>query len=162
MNPSAPVQRGIGVGIVSVVLYLSVVVFTTPSLRPVDAIAVSVSLNWWLIGGISAGAGAQAFLLAHAKKRACSVKHKGPVVGVSGLFSSLSSFLSFLSLIPVGCCGSWIYVLSFLPGLIGAGASGFLLANSFRIEVAGLGLMTLSVAYTYLEVRKRLAVSGMV
>jgi len=158
LNPTVPVQRGIGVGVISVVLYLTIVVATTPSLRPADAVGISVSQNWWLIGGIAVGAGTQAFLLAYAKDKACSVRYRGTVVGASGFFSGLSSFLSFLSLIPVGCCGTWVYVLSFLPGLIGSGASGFLVRNGLQFEFLGLVLMALSVAYTYLSVRRKLAV----
>ncbi len=159
MNFSAPIQRGIGASIITVVIYLTVVVISTPSLRPLDAIVISVTLNWWLIGGIAAGTGIQTFLLAYAKSIACSVKYKGTVLGASGFFSGLSSFLSFLSLIPVGCCGTWIYVLSFLPGLVGASASGFLLGNSLQLEVLGLVLMALSVVYTYLSIRSKLAAS---
>ncbi len=140
---------------ITTILYLTIVVVTTPSQRPVDAVKVSVTLNWWLIGGISGGAGVQAFLLGYAKNKPCPVRHTGTILGTSGFFSGLSSFLSFLSLIPLGCCGTWIYVISFLPGLIGAGASGFLVANSLQIEVAGLVLMALSVMYTYLSVRKK-------
>ncbi len=162
MNFSGPIQKGIGVGIITTVLYLTIVVITTPSLRPVDAVAISVTLNWWLIAGISAGTGVQAFLLAYARGKACSVRHTGTVLGASGFLSGLSSFLSFLSLIPLGCCGSWIYILSFLPGLIGAGAAGFLLTHSFQLEVTGLVLMSLSVTYTYLSVRKKLSISGLV
>lgn len=91
---------------ISLVLYLTIVVITTPSLRPVDAIAISVALNWWLIGGKSAGVGVQVYLLEYAKKRACSVRYKGAIVGASGFFSGISSFVSFLSLIPLGCCGT--------------------------------------------------------
>ncbi|MDE1852522.1 MAG: hypothetical protein KGI38_02110 [Thaumarchaeota archaeon] len=156
MNPSAPIQRGIGVSAISVVLYLTVVVVTTPSLRPVDAIWVSVALNWWLIGGISLGTGVQAFLLAYARARACTIGHGAAAVGTSGILSGLSSFVSFLSLIPLGCCGTWVYILSFLPGLIGAGSSGFLIDNGFQLELASLGLMALSVSYTYLSVKKKL------
>jgi hypothetical protein len=153
---NAQIQRGIGAGLITIVLYLAIVVITTPSLRPVDAVAISVAQNWWLIGGIAVGAGVQAFLLAYAKNRACSVRYKSSVIGASGFFSGLSSFLSFLSLIPVGCCGTWIYVISFLPGLVGASASGFLIGKSLEIEVAGLVMMGVSVAYTYLSVRKKL------
>lgn len=156
LNLSAPIQRGVGVSVISVVLYLTIVVITTPSLRPVDAISVSVALNWWLIGGISLGTGVQAFLLAYAKATACTIKHRAAAVGTSGILSGLSSFVSFLSLIPLGCCGTWVYILSFLPGLIGAGASGFLIDNGFQLELAGLGLMAFSVSYTYLSVKKKL------
>lgn len=157
MKISAPIQRGVGVAIIAIVIYLTIVVVTTPSLRPVDAVAISVTLNWWVVGGIAAGTGIQAFLLAYAQGKACTIRYRATTLGVSGFFSGLSSFLSFLSLIPVGCCGTWIYVLSFMPGLVGAGASGFLIANSSQIEAAGLVLMALSVAYTYLSLRKKLA-----
>ncbi len=159
LERSGPIQRGIGVGLITAVLYLTIVVITTPSLRPVDAVIISVTLNWWLIVAISVGTGVQAFLLAYARKMACLVKYKGTALGASGLFSGLSSFLSFLSLIPLGCCGTWIYVISFLPGLLGAGASGFLLANSPQIESASLLLMAVSVIYTFLSVRKKMASS---
>ena len=145
------------VGITAVVLYLTVVVITTPSLRPFDAVAITLGLNWWLILGIASGTGVQAFLLSFAKTKACSIRYKGAVIGTSGFFSGLSSFLSFLSLIPVGCCGTWIYIISFLPGLIGVSASGFLTGNSLQIQVTSLVLMAASVAYTFLSVRKKLA-----
>jgi len=96
--------------------------------------------------------------LVYAKDKACSVRYRGTVVGASGFFSGLSSFLFFLSLIPVRCCGTWIYVLSFLSGLIGSGASGFLIRNGLQFEFLGLVLMALSVAYTYLSVKRKLAV----
>jgi hypothetical protein len=144
---------------ITIVAYLTIVVVTTPSLRPIDAAGISISQNWWLIGSIAAGTSIQAFLLAYAKDKACSIRYRGTAVGASGFFSGLSSFLSFLSLIPIGCCGTWIYVISFLPGLVGASASGFLIGNSTQIEVAGLILMGLSVAYTYLSIRRKLSAS---
>jgi hypothetical protein len=152
---SNSVQRGAGVSVITIVLYLAAVVLTTPGLKPVDAISASVALNWWVIGGVSAGTGTQAFLLSLARSRACAVKHGRTAASASGFFSGLSSLVSFVTLIPLGCCGTWVYVLSFLPGLIGTGASGFLVAESLQLEVAGLGLMTMSVAYTYLSLRNR-------
>ena len=157
VESSSPIHTGIGVGIITAVLYLTIVVITTPSLRPVNAVVISLTLNWWLIAAMSVGTGVQASLLAYARSRACGVRYKGAALGASGLFSSLSSFLSFMSLIPLGCCGTWIYVLSFLPGLIGAGASGFLIANSALIEAASLVLMSISVIHTYLSVRNKVA-----
>jgi hypothetical protein len=152
-----PIQRGLGVGLIAVVAYLTIVVVTTPSLRPVDAVAVSVVLNWWLIGAVSAGAGVQAYLVSYANERGCSLKHRRAASGASGFLAGLSSFVSFLALIPLGCCGTWVYLVSFLPGFIGAGASGFILANGLQFEVLGLGLMAMSVAFTYMSVRTTLA-----
>jgi hypothetical protein len=160
MKLTVPVQRGIGVAIISLLAYLSVVVVTTPSLSPLAAVSTSVLLNWWVIAAVGSGTGAQAFLLSYARSKACGVKYGRTAVGASGIFSGFSSFFSFLALIPVGCCGTWLYLLSFLPGLIGVGASGFLVGNSVTLQVASLILMALSVTYTYVSVRRRLIDSG--
>lgn len=157
MRTDTAIQRGVGVAIISAVLYLTIVVLSTPNLKAVDAILVSLNLDWWVVGGISVAAGTQVFLITYAKVKGCPVRHGAAASGTSGFFSGLSSFLSFLSLIPVGCCGTWIYVLSFLPGLVGVGASGFLITHGLELEATGLILMTASVAYTYFSVRKRLA-----
>jgi hypothetical protein len=145
---------------ISFVLYLVIVVITTPSLRPADAIRISTTLNWWVIGGASIGVGAQTFLVTYAKEKGCPVAHGMTSSGTTGLFSGLSSFLSFLSLIPLGCCGTWLYILSFLPGLLGTGASAFFIAYAIQLEVAGLLLMVASVLYTYFSIRRALPLSG--
>lgn len=80
-------------------------------------------------------------MVVYAKSVACPIRHGGAAFGASSAFSSLSSFISFLPLIPIECCGTWVYVLSFLSGLIGAGASGFLLNNELIVEAGGLGAM---------------------
>jgi len=152
-------QRGLALGIISLVLYFVIVVITTPSLKPVDAIRISVTLDWWVIGGVSLGVSVQTFLVAYAKEKGCPVARGRTSSGTTGILSGLSSFLSFLSLIPLGCCGTWLYILSFLPGLLGTGVSGFLIGNALQLEFAGLLLMTGSVLYTYLSVRRRLSVS---
>jgi len=149
-------ERGLGAGILSLVLYLSIVVVTTPSLLPVQAVNLSLILNWWVIGWVSIGTGIQVFLVTYAKDRGCPIKHGRSTVGTSGFFSGASSFLSFLSLVPVGCCGTWLYLISFLPGLLGTGLSGFLVTNGSVLAVGGLALMTISILYTYLSVRRRL------
>jgi hypothetical protein len=79
---------------------------------------------------------------------------KRSVQGGSGFLSVFSSFVSFFSLVSVGCCGTWLYVLSFLPGVIGTGTSVFLIKNSAELAATGLVLMALSTTYTYLSVAK--------
>jgi len=149
-------ERGLGAGIISFVLYLLVVVLTTPNLRPDQSVELALVLNWWVIGGVSVGTGTQIFLVTYAKERACPIRHGGPAVGTSSFLSGASSFLSFLSLIPVGCCGTWLYLISFLPGLVGTGFSAFLVVNSYLLAVVGLALMTASILYTYVSVKRRL------
>jgi len=153
-------QRGIALGVISLVVYFIIVVITSPSLKPADAIRISFMLNWWVIGGVSLGVGAQAFLVEFAREKSCLVARRGTATGAASLFSGISSFLSFLSLIPLGCCGTWLYILSFLPGLLGTGVSALLIGYAFQLEVVGLLLMTASVLYTYLSIRRRLSVSS--
>jgi|SRR5712692_9793959 len=133
-----------------------VVVITTPNLTPVDSILIAITLNWWIIAGVSIGAGIQVFLITYAKERACDLPRRKPLAGATGLFSAFASFLSYLALIPVGCCGTWLYLVSFLPGILGVGASAIVVDYSKTIAVIGLALMALAVLYTFLSLRKRL------
>jgi len=153
--PRRAFERGLGAAIISFVLYLVVVVLTTPNLRPTQSVELALVLNWWVVGGVSVGTGTQVFLVTYAKERACPIRHSSSTVGTSSFLSGVSSFLSFLSLIPVGCCGTWLYLVSFLPGVIGTEFSGFLVANSYPLAIVGLALMTASIAYTYLSVKRR-------
>jgi len=154
------VQRGLGVGLILFVAYLFVVIATTPSLSPLDAVKIAFALNWWVMLGVSIGTGIQAYLIAYAKAIACPVARNKIIVGTSGISSSIASFFSFLSLIPVGCCGTWLYILSFLPGVVGTGASGFLIGHSLLVQSVSLSLIVASVAFTYFSVRRRLKRSG--
>ncbi len=92
-------QRGIGVGLIAFVAYVVIVLVTTPSLSPPDALKITFALNWWVIIGVSIGTGVQAYLIAYAKDIACPVAHVKIVGGTSGVSSSLASFFSFLSLV---------------------------------------------------------------
>lgn len=153
-------QRGLGVGLITFVAYLVIVIFTTLSLRPLEAITIALTINWWVISGVSIGTGAQAFLVTYAKDMTCPVAHSRIVLGTSGISSTLASFLSFLSLIPLGCCGTWLYILSFLPGIVGTGISGFLIVHSLQVQAASLTLIVGSVLFTYFSVRRRLISSA--
>jgi hypothetical protein len=151
-----PLAVGIAFALFAVTVYLAVVVATTPNLPAYDAIKIAVLLNWWVILGVSMGSGVQAFLISYSKKRACNFRLKRSLAGSSGVFSVLCSFLSYLALIPLGCCGSWLYIVSFFPGIVGTGASAFLIDYSRIIAAVGLLIMTLSILYTYSSIRARL------
>jgi hypothetical protein len=151
-----PAARGVLTSLIVVAIYFLVVVATTPSLPPLYALAVTVTLNWWVITGLALGTGIQTFLVSYSKSRGCDFRRRRQVAGSSGVLSVFSSFPSFLALIGVGCCGSWLYVLSLLPGLFGTGASAFLIDNSRSLALVGLLLMAASVLYTYFSVRSRL------
>lgn len=142
-------------GFFSLFLYLLIVVLSTPNLAPANSVRIALTLNWWVIGGVSAGAGIQSFLVAYAKERSCNFRMRGPLTRSTGVFSGLSSFLSFIALVPVGCCGTWLYILSFLPGILGVGTSAFLIRYSTPLALSGLAMMAASVTYTYVSVRSR-------
>ncbi len=151
-----PIGRGVTIGLLALGAYLFIVVVTTPSLPPLYAARVAIALNWWVISGVTIGSGVQAYLISYSKSRACNPRFKKPLAGSTGTFSALSSFLSYLALVPVGCCGTWLYIISFLPGILGANASGFLVENGRVLATVSLLIMIASVSYTYLSVRRRL------
>ena len=59
-----PIQKASLVGIITIVVYLSVVVVaTTPALEPLDAISAAFQLNSIVIIGMGIGIGLQVFSL---------------------------------------------------------------------------------------------------
>jgi hypothetical protein len=50
-----PIRKAILVGIITVAVYLSVVVITTPALEPLDAISAAFQLNSIVIIGMGLG-----------------------------------------------------------------------------------------------------------
>ena len=47
-------------------------------------------------------------------------------------------FSRFFSLVPLGCCGWWLYALSLLPGILGTGATAVLIQYSQVLAYLGL------------------------
>jgi len=136
-----PIQKAILVGITTIVVYLSVVVLTTPALEPLDAISAAFQLNSIVIFGMGIGIGLQVFLSAKSKLLGCKLKVKKKALsGNSGSVVS-TSFFSFFSLVPLGCCGWWLYVLSLLPGIAGVGVSAVLIEYSQVLAYVGLGII---------------------
>jgi hypothetical protein len=150
-------RRGVVYAIFALVLYMFIVVVTTPNFAPIDSIQIAAGLNWWMIVTTSLGVGTQVFLITYAKERGCDLTRRKPLGGATGISAAFASFLSYLALIPVGCCGTWLYILSFLPGLVGVGVSSILIVHSRTIATIGLTLMALAITYTYLSLRRRLS-----
>jgi hypothetical protein len=120
--------KGLLVSGVTVALYLLVVVVTTPNLPPSAAINAAFLTNSIVIGGTAAAVGAQMFFSSYGKSLGCRLDRKGVGAGSGG--TALGSFFSFFSLVPLGCCGSWLLVLSFLPSIFGGTLSVFLIEYS--------------------------------
>ena len=135
------IQKATIVGIITIVVYLSVVVITTPALEPLAAISAAFQLNSIVIIGMGIGIGLQVFLSEKSKQLGCklSVKKKA-LSGNSGSVAT-TSFFSFFSLVPLGCCGWWLYALSLLPGIVGTGVSAVLIEYSQVLSYVGLAVI---------------------
>ncbi len=133
-----PISKAILAGIVSIVVYLSVVVITTPALEPLAAIDAAFQLNSIVIVGIGIGIGLQMFLSEKSKLLGCKLLVKKKTFGGNTGSTAATSFFSFFSLVPLGCCGWWLYALSLLPSVVGTGISAVLIEHSQVLAYVGL------------------------
>ncbi|MBI3116550.1 MAG: hypothetical protein HYZ12_04340 [Thaumarchaeota archaeon] len=147
-----PMRNGVTTALFALAVYLAVLVITTPNLPPLSAVMVGSVLNWWVILGITVGSGVQVFLISYSKELGCNIRSR-PAAGSAGFFSAFSSFISYFALIPVGCCGTWLYIISFLPGIIGTSGSAFLIGDSKTLTLFGMVIMLASILYTYFSIR---------
>lgn len=120
-------------------LYLAVVMLTTPNLPPAAAASAALSANGFVISGMAIAVGAQMFFSTYGKRIGCGLGKKAFAGGSSG--AAIGSFLSFFSLVPLGCCGSWLVVLSFLPSIFGGTISVFLIEYSAPLSYASVTTM---------------------
>lgn len=133
-----PIQKALSVGIITILIYLTVVVITTPALSPIGAINAALQLNSFVIFGIGIGIGLQVYLSEKSKLLGCSLKVKKKTFGGNSGSTAATSFFSFFSLVPLGCCGWWLYALSLLPGIVGTGVSAVLIEYSTVLAYIGL------------------------
>jgi len=133
-----PIQKAILVGMITVVIYLTVVIITTPALEPLAAISAAFQLNAIVIIGMGIGIGLQIFLSEKSKLLGCKLNVKRKAFGANTGSTAATSFFSFFSLVPLGCCGWWLYVLSLLPGIVGTGVSAVLIEYSQVLAYVGL------------------------
>ncbi len=136
-----PIQKSILVGALTITIYLSVVVITTPALGPLDAINAAFQLNAIIIFGMGVGVGLQIFLSEKSKLLGCKLKMKKKAFGGNSGSTAATSFFSFFSLVPLGCCGWWLYALSLLPSVVGTGVSAVLIEHSQTLAYLGLAII---------------------
>ena len=134
----SPIKKAIIVGIITVIVYLSVVVITTPALEPLAAISAAFQLNSIVIIGMGIGIGLQVFLSEKSKLLGCKLDVKKKAFSGNSGSTALTSFFSFFSLVPLGCCGWWLYALSLLPSVVGTGVSAVLIEYSQVLAYIGL------------------------
>ena len=134
-NTKKALVKGITVGIVIVVIYLAIVV----------------------IFGLAIGVGIQFLLTSYSKGLGCRLdkRRKGIFGGESGS-TALSSFFSFFSLVPLGCCGSWLLILSMLPSIFGSSLSVVLIEYSRVLTYIGLAIVFGFAGLSALRLKKEL------
>ena len=149
-----PIQKASIVGIITMVLYLFVVVITTPALEPLAAISAAFQLNVIVIIGMRIGIGLQVFLSEKSKLLGCKLSIKKKAFGGNSGSVATTSFFSFFSLVPLGCCGWWLYALSLLPGILGTGATAVLIQHSQVLAYFGLVVIFGFVGLTALKLKR--------
>ena len=135
-----PAWQGVMAGAATVSVYLGVVVATTPALDPAPAISAALQLNHIVIAGMGVGVGLQVYISGRARAAGCRIGSRKTLGGNSG-GAAATSFFSFFSLVPLGCCGWWLYALSLLPGVLGAGATAVLIEHSQTLSYALLAVI---------------------
>ncbi len=133
-----PIPKSIIIGTITIVVYLSVVILTTPALPPLAAVSAAFQLNSIIIVGMGIGVGLQVFLSEKSKALGCKLDVKRKAFGGNSGSTAATSFFSFFSLVPLGCCGWWLYLLSFLPSIFGTGISAVLIEYSQPLAYIGL------------------------
>ena len=151
-----PISKAILVGVITIVVYLAVVVITTPALEPYDAINAAFQLNAIVIIGMGVGIGLQIFLSEKSKLLGCKLTVKKKAFGGNSGSVATTSFFSFFSLVPLGCCGWWLYVLSLLPGIVGTGVSAVLIEHSQILAYAGLAIIFGFAGLTALKLKREI------
>ena len=157
-----PIQKAILVGMITIAVYLSVVVITTPALEPLDAISAAFQLNSIVIIGMGIGIGFQVFLSEKSKLLGCKLDVKKKAFGGNTGRTAATSFFSFFSLVPLGCCGWWLYALSLLPGILGTGVSAVLIEYSQVLAYLGLVIIFGFAGLTTIKLRKEMKLSKIV
>lgn len=147
------IKAGI-VGVITVVIYLSVVIVTTPALPAEAAISAAFQINSIVIIGMGIGIGMQIYLSEQSKRLGCRLDVKKKAFGANTGSTAATSFFSFFSLVPLGCCGWWLYVLSLLPSVVGTGVSAVLIEYSQVLAYLGLAIIFGFNALTYVKLQK--------
>jgi hypothetical protein len=156
-NAKEALVKGIIIGIVTILCYFLVVVITTPNLPAFAAFNAATRANSGIIFGLGIGIGAQVFLSVYSKSLGCKIdkKRKGIFGGGAGS-TALSSFFSFFSLVPLGCCGSWLFILSMLPAIFGSSLSAVLIQYSEAFAYTGLALVLGFASLSAIKLRKEM------
>jgi hypothetical protein len=164
------ILQGSIISSITIISYLLIVVFTSPNLPPTASISAAFQVNSPVIIGLAIGTGIQGFVISYRKKiidsNKCEIKINNKKKGFlhssstgNGLGAALSSFFSFFSLVPLGCCGNWLFILSYLPMVFGNGASVFMIKYSNILSYVGLIIISSITLISILKLYKDLKAS---
>lgn len=158
LSPSAKrsLARGLAAGAATLAAYLLVVIVTTPNLPASAAVKAAFDINVVVIGGTAGAASAQVFFASYAKSLGCPLERKKMTFGAGSGTTAIGSFFSFFSLVPLGCCGSWLLVLSFLPSVVGSSVSVALIEYSRPLSYIALAAVFGLAGISGLQLKRRL------
>lgn len=103
--------KGVIAGAAMLAAYLLVVIVTTPSLLASAAVRAAFDINSPIILGTSGAVGAQVFFTSYGRSLGCAIDYRKAIFGAGSGSTAIGSFFSFFSLVPLGCCGSWLDTL---------------------------------------------------
>jgi hypothetical protein len=149
--------KGIIMGVITATIYLAIVVITTPNLPAIAAVNAALKVNSIVIFGLALGVGIQFFLANYSKSLGCRIdKRRKGIFGGGSSSTAISSFFSFFSLVPLGCCGSWLLILSMLPSIFGSSLSVVLIEYSRVLSYIGLAIVFGFAGLSALRLKKEL------
>jgi len=149
-------KRGLIAGLISLSTYIFVVIVTTPNLPPIAALNAVVKVNGVIVFGLAIAIGVQFYISSYARSLGCSILNKRKTIAGSSTSTALSSFFSFFSLVPLGCCGSWLLILSLLPSLFGSSLSVILIQYSKPLSYLGLVIVIGYTAIVAIKLKRKL------
>jgi hypothetical protein len=152
-------KRGLIAGSVSLIVYISIVIITTPNLPPLAALNAVIKVNGIIVFGLAIAIGVQFYMSSYAKSRGCRIPNKKSNVAGSSTSTALSSFFSFFSLVPLGCCGSWLLILSLLPSFFGSSLSVILIQYSKPLSYIGLLMVVGYTAIVAIKLKRKLEIT---
>jgi hypothetical protein len=148
-------KRALIAGSISFIGYLFVVIITTPNLPPLAALSAAIKVNGIIIFGLAIAIGTQIYVSNYGKSLGCNISKREGIAGSSSS-TALSSFFSFFSLVPLGCCGSWLLILSMLPSFFGSSLSVFLIQYSRPLSYLGLIIVIGYTTFSAIKLKREL------
>lgn len=135
--------KGISASLSTFAIYIVTVIVTTPNFPPHVSTMIAINVLGPFIATLSAMIGINMFLSAYARSLGCTLKiKKGTSVG-NATASVFSAFSSFFTLIPLGCCTFWLYVLQLLPSFLGIGFTGLMAEQNIMLAYLSLIVVAL-------------------